>query len=224
MITNWLTSITGQLFGYLMHTMWWILMLFKHLYMPFIIWMWPSKEAIELCSLACALEIQSHCCVCVLFVICIHCFIHWIFRAEWRCDTGLNSFVLFCMCVRPMKHTQTQRVRKRKRKHNASERKGVQKKVFCNLCKNKSHKMIWGVFGSVHSFRSRPLLLISFLCALTHLLFIHPFIHSFFFKYSFVCCWCNFCMAHCCLPACTQCTNTRSQFSHLVLEWLSPGS
>lgn len=131
MITNWLTSITGQLFGYLNHTMWWILMLFKHLYMPYIIWMWPSKEVMCVCDFFLAhslvrshrsLEIHSHCCVLftVLFTF-IASFIEYISNSEDVRHAGRNSFMVLYVRSLKRKQASTRRVRKGKHEHNASE-------------------------------------------------------------------------------------------------------
>lgn len=54
---------------------------------------------------------------------------------------------------------------------NASEWKGAKK--VCNLCKNKSHKMIWGVFGVFFALSCTRRFYTCTHCTVTHLFFFH---------------------------------------------------
>lgn len=129
----------------------------------------------------------------------------------WRCDTGRNPFMV--LLVRPLKHTH--------RRAHACKTKSEKKKAQTQ-CKRmeRSEKKVFAIYAKIKVIKwfgvclvllftlyfSRPLSLISLLCVhlclcvqCTHSSALHSF--SFFFKYSFVCSWCNFCMAHCCLHA-----------------------
>lgn len=59
-----------------------------------------------------------------------------------------TSFVKFIGCMRNSFTTAHSLNEKLSREWNEEREMRESKKKVCNLCKNKSHKMIWGVFGS----------------------------------------------------------------------------
>lgn len=106
-----------------------------------------------------------------------------------RCDKRtILPIVKFMVCAATIvKYTGTHMATDSLTFIECKEWKGAKK--VCNLCKNKSHKMIWGVFGSLWI---RSLFLCVWLFFLAYVPAFSECVCSLFSL--FVCSWCDFCV------------------------------